>query len=246
MWRYDGTMKQIKTFEEIFASISGGRILDVATGNGNFIQAVIGTFKDYAEIMAVDTSERFAPAFAQAFDGKPVKFMQMDAAKLEFPDASFDTVCISNSMHHMADLPAVLDEMKRVLKPGGRFIISEMYRDGQSEPQMTHVNLHHWWGAVDTAQGVCHNETYTRQEMLTIAEGIGLSGWEFHDVAYLDDDPKGPEILQQLNSVIDQYIQKAQGLPSQEAQQARGEELRQRVSEVGFHGATALVAIGEK
>jgi len=236
----------MQTFEEIFAPLSGGRILDVATGNGNFVHVLIGTLKDYDEIVAIDTSNRFAPAFAQAFDGKPVRFLQMDAVRLEFPDASFDTVCISNSMHHMADLPAVLGEMKHILKPGGKFIVSEMYRDEQSEPQMTHVHLHHWWGAVDTAQGVCHNETYTRQEMLDIAEGIGLSGWEFHDVAYLDGDPKDPEILQQLNSVIDQYIQKAQGLPNQEAMQSRGEELRQRVSEVGFHGATALVAIGEK
>lgn len=235
----------MQIFEEIFAPISGGRVLDVATGSGNFVQALMATLKDYDAFVAVDTSERSAPAFEKAFEGKPVKFMQMDAAQLDFPDASFDTVCISNSLHHMADLPVVLAEMKRVLKQGGKFIISEMYRDGQTEPQMTHVHMHHWWGAVDTLQGVCHNETYTRQEMLNIVEGIGLSGWEFHDVAYLDDDPKAPEVIQQLNSVIDQYIQKAQGLPNQEALQARGEELRQRVSEVGFHGATALVAIGE-
>ncbi len=241
-----GLSNPMRTFEVIFATISGGRVLDVATGNGNFVQALMATLKDYDEFVAVDTSERSAPAFALAFDGKPVWFMQMDAAQLDFPDASFDTVCISNSMHHMADLPAVLGEMKRVLKPGGKFIISEMYCDGQTEPQMTHVHLHHWWGAVDTAQGVCHNETYTRQEMVDVAQGIGLSGWEFHDVAYLDGDPKAPEVIQQLNSVIDQYTQKAQGLPNQEALQARGEELRQRVSEVGFHGATALVAIGEK
>jgi len=65
-------------------------------------------------------------------------------------------------------------------------------------------------------------------------------------VVYLDSDPKAPETIQQLNKAIDQYIQKAEGLPGQEALRACGEELRRRVWEVGFQGATALVAIGIK
>ena len=65
--------------------------------------------------------------------------------------------------------------MGRVCKPGGQFIISEMYRDGQTETQQTHVALHHWWAAVDTAEGILHHETYTRQELVEITEKIGLA-----------------------------------------------------------------------
>ena len=173
------------TFEEIFAPISGGRILDMATGNGNFIHTLDATLKEYTEIIGIDTSDRYATAFEQAFHSKPVQYHQMDAAKLDYPEASFDTVCIANSLHHLTDLPGVLVEMQRVLKRRGRLIISEMYRDGQTETQMSHVHLHHWWGVIDTAQGIPHNETYTRQNLIDIAQSLGISDWQFHDVAYL-------------------------------------------------------------
>ena len=102
------------------------------------------------------------------------------------------------------------------------------------------------WGVIDTAQGTPHNETYTRKNLIDIAYSLDISDWQFHDVAYLDGDPKSPEIFQQLNNAIDHYIQKAEGLPNQEILQQRGEVLRRQVQEVGFHGATSLVAIGVK
>jgi len=236
----------MSTYEEIFGPISGGRILDVATGNGNFIHALDATLKDYAEIIGIDTSDQFAAIFEQAFEGKPVHYLQMDGEKLDFPEASFDTVCIANSLHHLTDLPSVLAEMQRVLKRGGWLIINEMYQDGQSETQMTHVQLHHWWAAIDSAQGIPHNETYTRENLIDFARSLNLSDWQFHDVAYLNGDPKNPDTLVQLNNAIDHYIQKAEGLSDQDNLQKRGEELRQRVQKIGFHSATALVAIGVK
>ncbi|HBX67975.1 MAG TPA: hypothetical protein DEH25_00910 [Chloroflexi bacterium] len=232
------------TYEEIFAPLSGGRVLDVATGSGNFIHALDAALKEYHEIIGVDTNERFAAMFEQAFAGKPVNYRQMDAAHLNFPTASFDTVCLANSLHHLDDIPSVMAEIQRVLKPGAKLIISEMYRDGQSETQLTHVYLHHWWAEIDSAQGITHNETYTRQQLVDFACELPLADWQFHDVTYLDSDPQSPELIQQLNSAIDQYRQKAEGLPNQADLQARGEALRQRVQEIGFHGATTLVAIG--
>lgn len=234
------------TFEDIFSSISGGRILDVATGNGNFIQTLDATLKVYDEIIGIDTSDRFASVFEDAFVDKPIRYMQMDAAQLDFPDASFDTVCIANSLHHLADPPRILADMLHVLKPGGRLIISEMYCDGQRETQLTHVHLHHWWAAIDTAQGISHNGTYPRQKLIDIAQSLKLANWHFHDIAYLEDDPKTPEILQQLDNAIDHYLQKAEGLPNQKILQKRGEVLRQRMQEIGLHGASTLVAIGIK
>lgn len=234
------------TFEQVFAPISAGRILDVATGTGGFIQALMETLHSYTEIIGIDTSERYAAAFAEAFAEKPVRFMNMDAAHLDFSDEHFDMVCVANSLHHLEKPEAVLAEMLRVLRPGGWFVISEMYRDEQSEAQLTHVLMHDWWGAVDTAGGVTHRETYPRQAIVEIAQSVGLARWDFYDIAYLDEDPHAPEVVQHLNGVIDRYVQRAEGLPGQEALQQRGEELRLRVQAHGFHGATSLLALGKR
>jgi SAM-dependent methyltransferase len=47
-----------------------------------------------------------------------------DGARLPFRDASFDTVVLLEVLEHVADAPAVLDEIARVLKPGGRLLLS--------------------------------------------------------------------------------------------------------------------------
>jgi SAM-dependent methyltransferase len=234
------------TAEQMLKTLDGGRVLDVATGNGNFIHALLENLKSFHEIIGIDTSEKSAAAFEQAFAGKAVRFMKMDAARLDFPAASFDTVCISNSLHHMADLETVLAEMKRVLRPGGYFILSEMYRDNQTKAQMTHVLMHHWWAAVDRIKGIVHNETYTRQQILDIVGGLGLTGMLVDDASDLDEDPKNPNTVKYLIDGVDQYLQRIEGLPEEAALRARGLELRRRVEEIGFHSATSLLAIAKK
>lgn len=225
---------------------SAGRVLDVATGRGGFASEFVQHVKEFDELVGIDSAERSAEAFARAFEGQPrVSFRCMDAARLDFPDASFDTVCMAYSLHHMEQPARVLAEMRRVLKPGGCCILVEMFSDNQRETQLTHVLLHHWWAAVDSAGGVSHRETYTRVALVALLEQTGLA-WQFSDECDLESDPLDPDGIRQLDGIIDQYIQRAQGLPGAEALIQRGEALRKRIREVGFHGATALVAIGRK
>lgn len=235
------------TPRDCLGQISGGTVLDVATGSGNFVHFLLDGLKDYTAITGIDTSEKAATAFTEAFKEHPgVHFENVDAAQMTFPDASFDTVCISNSLHHLPDIAAVLTEMKRVLKPGGTFILSEMYRNNLAETQVTHMLMHHWWGAIDTARGIVHNETFTRQQLLAYISGQGLQQVAFHDLSDLSEDPKAPETIAYLSNVIEQYLGRLTGLPTEEDLRLRGQELRQRVETVGFHSATTLLAVFRK
>ncbi len=234
------------TIQESLSSISGGKVLDVATGVGGFVGALLESLRDVDEIIGIDIEEHGAQAFTKNYADKPARFVKMDAARMTFPDASFDTVCIANSLHHMADLPRVLSKMKRVLRPGGNFIVLEMVRDVQEETQMTHVLLHHWWAAMDRVMGASHNETYTRQEILAILDGIEMKGWECTDVSFADGDHRDPETMEYLDKSIDQTIKRCEGLPDQEELQRRGEELRRRAHTVGFQSAASVIAIRKK
>jgi len=231
------------TSKDVLGQISAGRILDVATGSGNFIHFLMEGLQDYTEIIGVDNNEHAQASFTEAFKENPkVKFQMMDAHKLDFDDSSFDLLCISNSLHHLNPLP-VLHEMKRVLRPNGVLLVSEMYRDNQTDTQMTHVHLHHWWGAIDRVNGVLHNETYTRQELLNLVTQLELSDLRTFDISDLSDDPKKPEIFAELDPVFERYIQRAERYPDL---QARGEELKARTKDIGFHSATTLVVLGRK
>lgn len=234
-------------FKELLGHISGGKALDVATGSGQFINILLENLKDCDEIIGIDTSDKSASIFAKTFKDKPnVRCFRMDAQRMDFADESFDVVCISNSLHHLANLESVLREMKRVLRPGGFFIVAEMYCNDQTEAQMTHVLLHHWWADVDTAKGIVHNKTHTRQQILDIVESLDLTELIFGDISDLNDDPKDPEAIKYLTDVIDQYLKRIEGLPRESALRKRGLELRQRVEGIGFHSATSLLTIGKK
>ncbi len=232
--------------EEVLSTICAGRILDVATGSGGFITFLLDNIRDFTEITGIDLNQRPLDAARKAFVRDNIHFLQMDASRMEFPDNQFDTVCIANSLHHMRDLSSVLSEMRRVCKPGGQFIMCEMYRDGQTDAQQTHVALHHWWAAVDTAEGVHHHETYTRDDIVAITERMGLQTQEYYDLKDLETNPKDSELIQELDDIIDRYLDRAMRLDGGSELQQRGEALRQRLHQVGFHGATSLFVIGKK
>jgi SAM-dependent methyltransferase len=228
----------------VLGDLSGGRVLDVATGAGGFVRFLLDGLRDYEEIVGVDVNPERGAAFAAAFGDRPgVRFAEMDAYRLDFPDGSLDAVCISNSLHHFSGPAPVLAEMLRVLRAGGHLVVNEMYRDGQSETQTTHVLLHHWWAAVGTVRGEIHRETYRRDEIAGTVEALGLADLRLADLADPDEDPHDPETTAELEAAIDHHIALADGHP--ELLQ-RGEDLRRRLREVGVRSPTQLVAIGRR
>jgi ubiquinone/menaquinone biosynthesis C-methylase UbiE len=234
----------MRTPQDILGQLHAGRVLDVATGSGGFIHFLLDRLKSYGEIIGIDASASAAAAFEAAFADKPnIGFRSMDACQLEFEPASFDLVCVSNSLHHFDDPRAVLRQMVRVLRPGGRLLVCEMYRDGQTEPQMTHVHLHHWWGAVDSVNGLTHHETYLRQELIELVSGLGLKDEAQEDLSDSSGDPMSPSIREELDPVFQRYMQRADGHPDL---QRRGEALRRRVAEIGFQDATAVLIVARK
>jgi SAM-dependent methyltransferase len=229
---------------ELYSGLPGGRVLDVATGQGGFVEELIEQLRDYDEIIGIDSDASFGTAFAETFAAYPrVRFMEMDAMAMTFPDGSFDTVSISGSLHHLADPERGLREVMRVLQPGGRLIIVEMYRDDQTETQQTHVRLHHWWAAVDRSRGISHRQTYTRGEIIELIEALGLSNLTMRNEAYLDDEPTAPKVIARLEPGIDEYLWYAAGHPDLLAE---GAAIQERLHGIGFHPATLLVAMGQK
>ncbi len=101
----------------------GERILDVATGTG--VAAFMAAEKVGAEgeIVATDISEKMVAQTAEYAREQGVSnmtFERMDAEELSFPDGSFDAAMCVLGLMYPADPQRAIEEMYRVLKPGGR------------------------------------------------------------------------------------------------------------------------------
>ena len=110
--------------DELLLDVAGTRVLEYGCGAGSraFLLARRG-----AEVIGVDISEvaiRLAREEAEARGVDGVRFEEMNAHQLTFPDDSFDLVCGSAILHHL-DLDAALAEIARVLRPGGRAVFYE-------------------------------------------------------------------------------------------------------------------------
>ena len=80
----------------VLGDVPGGRVLDVATGAGGFVQFLLDGLRDHEEIVGIDVNPERGVAFATAFGDRPdVRFEEMDAHRLAFADGSFDTVCLA-------------------------------------------------------------------------------------------------------------------------------------------------------
>lgn len=88
--------------------ISGGKILDVATGSGDFINTLLKMLKNYDCFVGIEISSKDLESAKKQFEGQRVEFLEMDACYLKFEDNSFDTVCISYALHHLENIDRVL------------------------------------------------------------------------------------------------------------------------------------------
>jgi len=98
----------------------GDRVLDVACGTGTSTAALA---KRGARVVGID----FSPGMiAEARRRHPsLEFVQGDAQALPFGDDEFDVVTVSFGLRNFSEPQVALGEMYRVLKPGGRLVITE-------------------------------------------------------------------------------------------------------------------------
>ena len=254
----------VKTAKRL-GSVSGGRILDVATGRGEFIDTLMKTLKDYDSFVGIDhcasdASKEEMESAKKRFEGKPVRFLEMNAENLAFEDESFDTVCLSHSMHHLARIDRVLAEMKRVLKTGGNFMLQEDYCDGdQTEAQKAQVLEHAWEARIDSSLGITHNRTFTKQRIINIVNALELRELEvfdsthpidclFCDRKYECEDPRNQTTFHNSIKDIDDALKRMDNHHDPETRdrlREEGERLKETIAESGLASASYLFIIGK-
>lgn len=100
----------------------GSRVLDICCGTGDICRRLRAKVGSRGLCVGLDFSDGMLKVAASRKGTAGVSFVKADATKLPFRDGSFDAVGVGYGLRNLADLDQGLREVRRVLKPGGRFL----------------------------------------------------------------------------------------------------------------------------
>lgn len=98
-------------------------VLDVACGPGNYTKRLSKELTGDGVCIGLDFSEPMLARAVSGNSGERVAYIRGDAHELPFPDDSIDTVCCLAALYLIPDPNVVLDELARVVAPGGEVAV---------------------------------------------------------------------------------------------------------------------------
>lgn len=127
-----------------FANTRGLKVLEIGCGLGTDGAQFVEAGADYT---GVDLTEAAVDLARQRFELFELagKFQTADAESLDFADDSFDLVYSHGVLHHTPDTQQAIDEVHRVLRPGGRAVVMLYHRDSYN--YRVNISVLRRWGA---------------------------------------------------------------------------------------------------
>jgi SAM-dependent methyltransferase len=142
---------------------AGERALDAACGPGIVTEALSA-----AGLRAVGV-DLTAEMVAEARAGRRGTFVRGDASRLPFGDGVFDVALSRNALHHMEGPAAIVREMARVLRPGGRLVVEDMLAPDRAEQRA-------YFETIERLRDMTHARSLTERELIDCGAAAGLAG----------------------------------------------------------------------
>ena len=112
--------------------LQNNSLLEIGCGRGGGLAYVAKTFP-LKSTLGVDLNQRATNFSRKHYNIKGLSFMQGDAQKLNLNENSFDVILNVESSHRYPDMEAFLNEVTRILKPGGHFLFTDFRYDYEME-----------------------------------------------------------------------------------------------------------------
>lgn len=124
-WGYEARL-----LERLGGRLEGQRVLEIGCGRGVGTEILLRRF-GAGEVRAFDLDPDMVEQARRRLAAYPASRWQVtvgDATAIAGPDESFDAVVDFGIIHHVPDWKAAVAEVRRVLRPGGRFFFEEVTR----------------------------------------------------------------------------------------------------------------------
>jgi MPBQ/MSBQ methyltransferase len=176
-------------------------VLDVGCGIGGASRHLARGFGEGTSVTGITLSPKQVARAEQLAEQQGVRnaeFRVMNALAMDFPDNSFDLVWACESGEHMPDKKKYVEEMVRVLKPGGTLVIATWcQRDDRDEPfsarELTNLNYlykewaHPYFISIDAyaelvggtgKMGGIDTDDWTRQTIASWRHSVWAGVWD--------------------------------------------------------------------
>ncbi len=197
-WYAKTTRKDLSEFARLARELSmdlpaNSRILEVAPGPGYLSVALarLGSYK----ITGLDISESFVRMASQYAkkEGVPVHFIHGSASDIPLEDCFFDLIVCRAAFKNFSEPLRALNEMHRVLKPGGSAVIIDLRKDASWDEIVSYVDrlklggIDSWFTKM-TFKHMLLKRAYTKGEMESL---VAKSDFKSCQIV---DTPVGMEI----------------------------------------------------
>jgi SAM-dependent methyltransferase len=226
-------MYQLSELQKYLKRINAGHLLDVATGEGDFLLFLLEAFSSFDSATGLDINAESLKTARNKIGRQKVDFIQGNIRKLPFEDNYFNTITVSNSLHHFENPVKAIQNMFRVIIPGGLLVINEMIKEQLNPAQQIHYDYHSLKAEIDTAEGRYHRKIYTREELMEIIQESDL----LPAVTVISEDPpiiNSHEKMWQFFHKLDDLISNASHLPNGMVFEQRVQNIKEMIEVNGF------------
>ena len=224
---YPGLTHQLST-------LSWGHLLEFGCGDGGFLKYVLELNSPVESIVAIDINPQAVARAQEVLAEYSIRFTVERNLPLSFESDWFDTITLTNTLHHLEHKGEVLTEVQRVLKSNGQIIITEMISNDLSFAEQAYCRFHALRAEIDVLRGQYHDRTYTSEEILSLIVDSGLKIKESEILECNQSPDLEPSELAKWLGTIDELVESQRQHPEYPALQNKAESIKAQIRSHGL------------
>lgn len=124
---------EIPILQQLGFDVRGKHVLEVGCGTGRAAWELVTRYGANS-VHAIDVDIQVVTGAFRRYHHPQILFTVADATMLPFPADTFDVVLGFGLLHHVPDWQAAVEEVARVLRPGGAYALDDFVRSGLEKP----------------------------------------------------------------------------------------------------------------